>query len=98
MRRRPGETRSGPAGKRQNVMAITSCGRPCHYSVAHLGRRGCRQVGVTMTTMEIFAWLLIGHAIADYPLQTEWVARAKQPGFTFGGEAIWPSVLACHAG
>src|SRR6266581_9201333 len=68
----------------------------------HIGRRamsllycpsgaGCRQVGVTMTTMEIFAWLLIGHAIADYPLQSEWVARAKQPGFTFGGEAIWPS-------
>ena len=51
-----------------------------------------------MTTMEIFAWLLIGHAIADYPMQTEWVARAKQPGFTFDGEAIWPSVLACHAG
>lgn len=51
-----------------------------------------------MATIEIFAWLLIGHAIADYPLQSEWVARAKQPGFTFDGEAIWPSVLACHAG
>ena len=51
-----------------------------------------------MATMEIFAWLLIGHAIADYPMQSEWVARAKQPGFTFDGEAIWPSVLACHAG
>ena len=68
-------------------MAITSGGRPRHYSVALLGW-GCRQVGVTMTTIEIFAWLLIGHAIADYPLQSEWVARAKQPGFTFGGEAI----------
>lgn len=50
-----------------------------------------------MTTMEIFASLLIGHAIADYALQTEWVARAKQPGFRFGGEVIWPGVLACHA-
>ena len=76
-------------------MAITVGGGPRHYSVAPLGV-GCRQVGVTM--MEIFAWLLIGHAIADYPLQSEWVARAKQPGFTFDGEAIWPSVLACHAG
>lgn len=60
--------------------------------------RGVVKSGWTMTTIEIFAWLLIGHAIADYPMQTEWVARAKQPGFTFDGEAIWPSVLACHAG
>ena len=51
-----------------------------------------------MTAMEIFAWLLIGHAIADYALQTEWLARAKQPGGTFEGEVIWPGVLACHAG
>jgi hypothetical protein len=51
-----------------------------------------------MTAMEIFAWLLIGHAIADYALQTEWLARAKQPGGTFEGEIIWPGVLACHAG
>ena len=50
-----------------------------------------------MTTLEIFAWLLIGHAVADYALQSEWVARAKQPGFRFGGEAIWPGVLASHA-
>ena len=40
-----------------------------------------------MTTMEIFAWLLIGHAIADYPLQTEWVARAKQPQTIDGAAA-----------
>jgi len=26
-----------------------------------------------MTTLDIFAWLLIGHAIADYPLQGEWI-------------------------
>ena len=50
-----------------------------------------------MTTLETFAWLLIGHAVADYPLQSEWVAKAKQPGFRFGGEVIWPGVLACHA-
>jgi Protein of unknown function (DUF3307) len=50
-----------------------------------------------MTALEIFAWLLIGHALADYPLQGEWIARAKQPGFTVDGEVIWPGVLACHA-
>jgi hypothetical protein len=38
-----------------------------------------------------------GAAIADYALQTEWIVKAKQPGFTVEGEAIWPGVLACHA-
>jgi Protein of unknown function (DUF3307) len=51
-----------------------------------------------MTAMEIFAWLLIGHAIADFALQTGWMAGAKQPGGKFEGEVIWPAVLACHAG
>jgi hypothetical protein len=50
-----------------------------------------------MATVEMLAWLLIGHAVADFGLQTEWMARAKQPGFTFGGEVVWPGVLACHA-
>jgi Protein of unknown function (DUF3307) len=50
-----------------------------------------------MTAMEVFAWLLIGHAIADFALQTEWMARAKQPGGRFDGEVVWPTVLACHA-
>ena len=50
-----------------------------------------------MTAMEVFAWLLIGQAIADFALQTEWMARAKQPGGAFDGELIWPTVLACHA-
>src|SRR5262249_51389862 len=51
-----------------------------------------------MTAMEIFAWLLIGHAIADFALQTGWMAGAKQPGGKFEGEVIWPAVLASHAG
>jgi len=50
-----------------------------------------------MTAMEVFAWLLIGHAIADFALQTEWMALAKQPGRRFDGEVIWPPVLAWHA-
>src|SRR5262245_38857865 len=29
--------------------------------------------GVTITAMEVLAWLLIGHAIADFALQTEWM-------------------------
>jgi hypothetical protein len=50
-----------------------------------------------MTMLETFAWLLVGHAVADYSMQTEWMARAKKPGFTFEGESVWPGVLACHA-
>jgi len=31
-------------------------------------------------------------------LQSEWVAARQAAGFYLDGEAIWPSVLACHAG
>jgi len=47
--------------------------------------------------METLALLLIGHALADYPLQGEWIAKAKNHKLNLVGEIIWPHVLACHA-
>lgn len=45
------------------------------------------------------AMLLIGHALADYPLQGDWIAKAKNPTFKpVPNETIWPGVMACHAG
>jgi len=44
------------------------------------------------------AWMLIGHAVADYPLQGDWIAKAKNHTLSLvPGEVIWPGVLACHA-
>jgi hypothetical protein len=54
---------------------------------------------VTMA-LEALAWMLIGHAVADYPLQGEWIARAKNhclPVPCVPGETIWPGVLLSHA-
>lgn len=43
--------------------------------------------------------MLIGHAVADYPLQGDWLSRAKNPTLALvPGETIWPGALACHAG
>ncbi|MBY0298993.1 MAG: DUF3307 domain-containing protein [Methylobacterium sp.] len=43
-------------------------------------------------------WMLIGHALADYPLQGDWLSKAKNPALgLIPGEAIWPGALACHA-
>jgi len=48
--------------------------------------------------METLALLFIGHALADYPLQGDWIAKAKNHKLNLvPGETIWPSVLACHA-
>ena len=29
--------------------------------------------------MEALVWMLIGHAVADYPLQGDWLSKAKNP-------------------
>ncbi|MGU3495894.1 DUF3307 domain-containing protein [Xanthobacteraceae bacterium A53D] len=43
------------------------------------------------------AWMLIGHAVADYPLQGDWISKAKNHTLSLvPGETIWPGVLACH--
>jgi hypothetical protein len=48
---------------------------------------------------EIFMLMLVGHAVCDYPLQGEWLAKAKDPVHPLlPGQTIWPSALAAHAG
>ncbi|ACI54432.1 conserved hypothetical protein [Rhizobium leguminosarum bv. trifolii WSM2304] len=48
--------------------------------------------------MVILALLLIGHALADYPLQGDWIAKAKNHKLDLvPGEVIWLGVLVCHA-
>lgn len=43
-------------------------------------------------------WMLIGHALADYPLQGDWLSKAKNPMLSLvPGESIWPGALLCHA-
>jgi hypothetical protein len=48
--------------------------------------------------------LLLGHCVADFPLQTEWIAKYKNwknaspppPGQK--QQAVWPYVMSAHAG
>lgn len=48
--------------------------------------------------IETFALLLIGHAVADYPLQGDWLAKAKNHKLSLvPGESIWLGCLLCHA-
>lgn len=47
---------------------------------------------------EALFWMLVGHAIADYPLQGDWMAKAKNPTLdVVRGERIWPGVMLSHA-
>lgn len=49
--------------------------------------------------LEPLALMLIGHAVADYPLQGDWLSRAKNPTLVLvPDETIWPGALASHAG
>lgn len=48
--------------------------------------------------MEALLWMLIGHAVADYPLQGDWLSKAKNPKLELvPGEVIWPMALLSHA-
>lgn len=43
-------------------------------------------------------WMLVAHALADYPLQGDWLSRAKNRTLDLvPGERIWPGALAAHA-
>lgn len=47
---------------------------------------------------EPLAWMLIGHALADYPLQGDWLSKAKNHKLGLvPGETIWPLALLSHA-
>ncbi|NNM75076.1 DUF3307 domain-containing protein [Enterovirga aerilata] len=51
-----------------------------------------------MDLVATLALLLVGHALADYPLQGDWLSKAKNHTLSLvPGEAIWPGALACHA-
>lgn len=42
--------------------------------------------------------MLIGHAVADYPLQGDWLSKAKNQTISpVPGQVIWPGALASHA-
>ncbi len=48
--------------------------------------------------LEALIWMLIGHAVADYPLQGDWLSKAKNPALALvPGETIWPMALLSHA-
>jgi hypothetical protein len=46
--------------------------------------------------LELFFWLMVAHALADFPLQGDFVARAKNHRQPLPG-VPWPIVLASHA-
>lgn len=48
--------------------------------------------------MEALLWMLIAHAVADYPLQGDWLSKAKNPTLDLvPGQTIWPLALLSHA-
>jgi hypothetical protein len=48
--------------------------------------------------MEALVWMLIGHAVADYPLQGDWLSKAKNPTLDLvPGQVIWPMALLSHS-
>lgn len=49
-----------------------------------------------MTPFELFAALVVGHAIADYPLQGDFLARAKDRAAPVPG-VPWYQALGAHS-
>ena len=49
-----------------------------------------------MSWVEVMVLLVAWHALADYPLQGDFVAQYKAPGSRLGGEAVWPWVMGAH--
>jgi hypothetical protein len=47
-----------------------------------------------MTALETAFWLLVAHALCDFPLQNDYLARAKS---AWCGHAEWPWALAAHS-
>lgn len=52
-------------------------------------------IGTMMPAMLGFL-LLAGHAVADYPLQGDFLATAKDR-YSALGQIFWPHALTCHA-
>jgi hypothetical protein len=49
-----------------------------------------------VTGIELFAALVVGHAVADYPLQGDFLARAKNRAMPIPG-VPWFQALGAHA-
>jgi hypothetical protein len=49
-----------------------------------------------VTGLELFAALIVGHAIADYPLQGDFLARAKNRAMPIPG-VPWYQALGAHS-
>lgn len=46
----------------------------------------------------VLLYLLAGHALADYPLQGDWLSKAKNHKLELvPGQAIWPLALLSHS-
>lgn len=41
--------------------------------------------------------LIVGHALADYPLQGDFISKFKNPNEKLNGEVVWPWILGSHA-
>jgi len=57
---------------------------------------------LTENFIEVLFWLLVGHAVGDFALQTEGMVRSKNPGRRARAssdrrELIWLHVLTAHA-
>ncbi len=54
------------------------------------------------TVIAVFFWMLVGHALGDFALQTEWMVQNKGPRKRLRATAeqrdlIWTHVLTAHA-
>jgi hypothetical protein len=50
-----------------------------------------------MSYIEISAALFAAHFLCDYPLQGDWLSKAKNHKLDLVGEKIWPLCLVGHA-
>lgn len=47
--------------------------------------------------IQMFFWLVIGHFLADYPLQGDFLSQAKNPNTELGQKFGWRQALAAHS-
>jgi hypothetical protein len=51
-----------------------------------------------MSALTALFWMLVAHAMADFPLQGEWLATAKNHKLNpVKGQTVWPGALASHS-
>lgn len=53
---------------------------------------------VPFASLAALFWMIVGHALADYPLQGDWLSKIKNHKLELvPGEKIWPMALWLHA-